>query len=296
MGSIVTRRGFLEATTQTAAALACAVIDVRDYKAVGDGKTDDTAAIQGALDKAARTKATVHIPEGVFCCSTLKVPPNVGLSGEPAWDYGRYAGSVLRLADKSAACLLDVTGARGVRITGMCLDGANLGSGIHGILLNKPDYGRHEDAVFIERCRIGNFTGDGVHLSRIWVFTIRHSMICFNRANGLWFRGWDGFVLDNWFSGNREAGIGAYEENSSCTITANRIEWNARGGVIFHSGNHYNITGNYFDRSGGPAIALLGKANWPCQVITVTGNLIYRSGVRRPGGARRRASEFPHSL
>ena len=280
MGSIVTRRGFLATSTQAAAAVVAGnVIDVRDHKAVGDGKTDDTAAIQGALDKAAATMATVYVPDGVFCCSTLKMPPNVGLSGQPTWDYGRYAGSILRLRDKSATCLLDVTGAYGVRITGLCLDGANLGSGIHGVLLNKPDYGKREDGVFIERCRIGNFTGDGIRLTRIWVFTIRHSMICFNRGNGLWYRGWDGFVLDNWFSGNGEAGIGAYEENASCTITANRIEWNRRGGLTFRGGNHYNLTGNYFDRSGGPAISLLPRAKSPCQVITMTGNCIYRSGA-----------------
>jgi hypothetical protein len=86
-------------------------------------------------------------------------------------------------------------------------------------------------------------------------------------------------VMDNWFSGNGEAGIGAYEENASCTITANRIEWNRRGGLIFRGGNQYNITGNYFDRSGGPAITLLPRAKNPCQVITLTGNCIWRSGA-----------------
>ncbi len=276
----VSRRGFLTATTQAAVgSVVSDVIDVRHYKAVGDGKTDDTAAIQKALDKAAETRATVHIPVGVFCCSTLKVPPNVGLSGEPTWDYGRNAGSVLRLRDPSATSLLDVTGAYGVRIAGLCLDGARLGSGIHGILLNKPDYGKREDAIFIERCRIGNFTGDGIHLSRIWVFTIRHGMVFANQGNGLWYRGWDGFVLDNWFSANRAAGIGAYEENASCTFTGNRIEWNARGGLILQGGNHYNITGNYFDRSGGPAISLIEHAKSACKVVTLTGNCIYRSGA-----------------
>ena len=67
----LTRRGFLAATA-SAAAIGSGVIDVRDYKAAGDGKTDDTAAIQKALDKAAESKAVVHVPAGVFCCSKLK--------------------------------------------------------------------------------------------------------------------------------------------------------------------------------------------------------------------------------
>ena len=68
MDSGLNRRGFLTVTGQSAtAALATTVIDVRDYRAVGDGKTDDTAAIQKALDAASKAKETVHIPEGVFC-------------------------------------------------------------------------------------------------------------------------------------------------------------------------------------------------------------------------------------
>jgi polygalacturonase len=59
------------------------VLDVRDFSAVGDGRTDNTAAIQKALNKAAETKSTVLIPDGIFACSTLKVPPFVGLCGNP---------------------------------------------------------------------------------------------------------------------------------------------------------------------------------------------------------------------
>jgi hypothetical protein len=38
-------------------------------------------------------------------------------------------------------------------------------------------------------------------------------------------------------------------KKSSCTITGNRIEWNARGGLVLKSGNHYNIMGNQGDGS-----------------------------------------------
>ena len=293
MSSPVSRRDFLSTSAQTATLAAVGIIpntvDVRDFNAVGDGKTDNTVAIQKALDKAAKTKGTVFIPDGVFLCSKLKIPPFVGLSGNPTWGYTEYAGSVLRLGDKSASCLLDVTGAFGFRLKGVCLDGAGLGTGVHGILLDKPDYGQHEDTICIERCRIGNFTGDGLHLSRIWVFTIRHSMIGFNQANGLWYRGWDGFILDNWFSGNGEAGIGAYEEHASVTITGNRIEWNKRYGIVLKGGQHYNITGNYFDRTSGPALALLPRGNPEdgkrkgSRIISVTGNVIYRSGAPHGG-------------
>ena len=81
-------------------------------------------------------------------------------------------------------------------------------------------------------------------------------------------------------SGNGEAGIGAYQENASCTFTANRIEWNRQGGIILYGGNNYNITGNYIDRSGGPAIMLRRRVKTPCEAISITGNLIYRTGAQ----------------
>ena len=286
MPAPVSRRDFIRTTAKGIVGAAAAVpntLDARDFNAVGDGKTDNTAALQKALNKAGETQGTVFIPDGVFACSTLKMPPFVGLCGNPSWGYGQYAGPILRLGDASARCLLDITGAYGFRINGLCLDGAGLGANVHGILLDKPDYGKHEDCVCIEHCRIGNFTGDGLHLSRIWVFSIRHSMICFNGANGLRYRGWDGFVMDNWFSANRQAGIGAYEENSSVTFTANRIEWNQRYGLILKGGSHYNITGNYFDRTSGPAIALLPREKLPNRTVTITGNVIYRSGAPHGG-------------
>ena len=90
----------------------------------------------------------------------------------------------------------------------------------------------------------------------------------------MYVRGWDGFIMDNWFSGNRGTGFAATEENASNTLTGNRIEWNQSGGIVTHGGNNYNITGNYIDRSGGPAIYLLSNSH----DFAITGNMIYRSG------------------
>lgn len=256
-----------------------AMLCVRDFGAMGDGNHDDTASIQNALDAAAKNGGTAFAPPGVYLCSTLHMRDRTGLAGSPTWTFREHGGTILRLADDKASCLVDITGALGATLNGLCLDGARLGSGIHGVLLDKPDYGQSEDAFRIERCRIAGFTGDGVRLNRAWCFSVRHSMLGYNRGDGLRLRGWDAFLIDNWFSCNAGAGFNAPEENSMTILTGNRIEYNQSGGVILLGGGNYNITGNCFDRFGGPGLALLPRKERPCRNITVTGNIFYGSGA-----------------
>ena len=255
-------------------------LNALDFGARGDGKADDTAAIQDALDAAGKTHGTVLLPAGVYQCGELKVPAGVGLQGLPAWSYRDSRGSVLRLNDGDAPCLLNLTGAYGATVNGLCFHGGGLGADkpVHGILVDKSDYGSQEDAPRIDVCRVEHFTGDGIRLERIWCFSVRHSQCIGNGGSGLRVRGWDGFILDNWFSGNGMAGFGAYDESASNTLTGNRIEWNRQGGIVVHGGTHYNITGNYIDRSGRCGIALLPRDEAICHIFAVTGNVIYRSG------------------
>lgn len=62
--------------------------DVRAFGAVGDGVTDDTAAIQSAIDAAAARvaagtlRAAVYFPEGVYLTDRFGVPGRVSLHGD----------------------------------------------------------------------------------------------------------------------------------------------------------------------------------------------------------------------
>ncbi len=253
-------------------------LDARSFGARGDGQADDTSAVQKALEAAAEVRGTVFFPPGTYLCSEVRVPRHVGLAGDPTWGYRHFGGAILKLADERAACLVNLTGAIGASVSGLCLDGGSIGERVHGILVDKADYGKEEDTPRIERCRIAGFSGDGIRLERIWCFSVRHCMSSHNGGCGLRLRGWDGFILDNWFSGNREAGFGAYDENASTTVTGNRIEWNRAGGIVIHGGHHYNFGNNYVDRSGGPGISLLPRGDQACLHISVTGSCIWRSG------------------
>lgn len=54
---------------------------ILDFGAVGDGKTDCTAAIQAAVDAAAKGGGTVWIPAGHFLTGEIRLVPGVNMLG-----------------------------------------------------------------------------------------------------------------------------------------------------------------------------------------------------------------------
>lgn len=261
--------------------------DILDFGAVADGITDSTAAVQAALDAAADCFGTVLVPPGRYAVGKLRMHgQGVSLVGQSAWSFRRDGASIFELNDPTADCLLDISGAFGVTVSGMCLNGKDLGERVHGIKLWWPEYngGGEEDTPTIEDCRIGCFSGDGLHFEHVWCFSVRHSMLHRCGGAGLYLDGWDGFILDNWFSGNRNGGLLGGPMVASVTCTGNRVEWNRRGGFILPNGNSYNINGNFFDRSFGPALEL-GSNNGKVNTAAVVGNIFRRSGARQEGEA-----------
>jgi hypothetical protein len=255
--------------------------NVLDFGAVSDNKTDCTAAFQTALDKAGEVRGLVIVPPGEYLCNQLKMHPFTCIEGTSTYTYlskEGSGGSRIKLHSANNECLLDITGAKGVRVKGLCLEGGNIGEGIHGVMLNKKQNndGTGEDVPVIEYCRVTQFTGNCVHLHNVWVFTIRHSFLLFSKKNGLYFRGWDGFLLDNWFTGNAGAGI-MTDDACSVTCTANRIEWNGYG-IHISDGCSWNITGNYIDRCSQNGI-FLGGGKRAVHHMTMTGNIFYRCGA-----------------
>lgn len=277
------------------------LINVIDFGAVGDGRTDCTAAIQAAIDAAGKETygGAVYIPAGVYLTGEIKMHPHVHLQGETGWSIRNSGGSVLKLNDDSAACLLNITGCFGCTVTGLVLDGGLLGEHISGVMFKREDFFDHpeEDTFRIESCQIKYFSGDGVFLQYACAFSIRYCQIMDNEGDGIFFNSWDGFLLDNWLSANRGWGIRCADEgvnNAAMTLTGNRIEGNYKGGLYIKNARLWQITGNYFDRSGGPGIYIAAgtdkiseiDSRWQkitCHCITVTGNIFNRSGANLNG-------------
>jgi hypothetical protein len=81
--------GAVEATNSTATATTEGVISVKDAGAKADGVTDDTAAIQKALDQAGTTGGRAWLPPARYLVKgSLRIPPGVTLQGvteSPVW-------------------------------------------------------------------------------------------------------------------------------------------------------------------------------------------------------------------
>jgi hypothetical protein len=268
-------------------------VTVQDFGAKGDGKTDDTHAIQSALDSTSRMngfhqRASVFMPPGVYCSRQLQMRANTALIGVPAYDYRQSGGTEILLIDPSASCLIDVSDTQGVTIDGLSLNGnKHLGKTVHGVLRDDPDPLTHpssrENAFRIDRSQIAFFSGDGVRMVHSWCWSIRHSMVAHNDGDGINMVGWDFFMLDCWLSGNRGVGFASNGQGSSAmTLTANRIEWNRLQGILLTGDSSFlQVTGNYLDRNSFSGIAFLSAAGGTerCEHITLTGNFFYRNGA-----------------
>ncbi len=270
------------------------MLDAIQFGANGNGQTDNTAALQRAIDAAAERRDTVYLPAGTYLTGTLKLRDHVGLQGDPTWSYYIPGGTILKLNADAATCLLDLEYCRGVRLSGLCLEGGHRGNNVHGIWAAKLRKRDHEDFPAIERSMVAHFSGHGLLMDDIWCFSLRGCAIGANHGDGLRMSGADGFIVDTWISGNCGAGIRAQEGTGSTTVTANRIEWNHSGGILCAAAWNWNITGNCIDRAGGAGIRL-APAGRPeegpsCYGFTVTGNTILRCGA--PLAGRKQVS--PH--
>lgn len=102
--------------------MATSFVSITDFGAKGDGRTDNTAAIQRAFDTAKATGKSVWIPEGVFNHSGVLRADDVSIDGAGA-------KSVLHATNASKSALY-VTG-DGVKVTDLTLSsvsGSRIGS------------------------------------------------------------------------------------------------------------------------------------------------------------------------
>lgn len=277
-------------------------LDVRAFGAVGDGIHDDTAAIQAAIDEGAKIGAAVKFPAGRYSVGELFVRKGSVLLADPTWGYREHGKTQLVQRYEDQVCVLNITDAFCCTINGLALNGNDMPGGCIGILARKNKQAHMEDSYRLERVQAQSFTGDACRLEHSWAFTVRHCMFAGCGGDGLHLQDTvDGFILDTWLSGNKGCGYGTSGENNAITMSGCRVEWNAGGGIVIRGGSHYQLTGNYIDRSGRQGIYIttgMDKGNMTySNTVSCTGNLIYRSGkmsgtLDRPTADRRFSSHI----
>lgn len=133
------------------------VLNVADYGAKGDGTTDDTAAIQRALDDASARHGTVVFPQGDFLTGALFVKSNTTLridegvtlkaiQADTSWPnvsaaYPQIQTRVQGIDMQWAAAIVNIDHAENVTVTGNgTIDGQGQAWWDHYYLVGKPQH------------------------------------------------------------------------------------------------------------------------------------------------------------
>lgn len=222
-------------------------INIKEFGAVGDNTTDDTDAIQAAIDSTGGGPATVYFPNGTYNFTTLTLHSGVVLigSGWSGW-YAIDEGSLLvhKSNTTSAAIVWDNTGgAEGdsylaIRDLGIIGDMVSTG---HGIYI-KSGYN-----YYIENCMISGFVGANIYMDTCGTGYVQNNRIYYAKNNSSWAVGGAGMYAlncgDFHFDGNDIGNAaddmdkchGIYLPGSSGQLTRNKI-FQSKWGIYTGSG------------------------------------------------------------
>lgn len=254
-----------------------APVSVRWWGAVGDGVTDDTAAIQAALDAGF---AMVHLPAGNYAVSaTLIVPASTTLTGEGSGGFEHVNAKTIIVktnGDTNGDAVLE-TG-RSCSISDLKIQPHNLaavgyeratypsGTGNTAIGLRSGAANTLRDVVAMGFADAALHLGNTNKLMRCHVFRSRR---------GITTAGFDGMITNSGAMFCHEAGM--LLTTNYWMITGCRIEWNATYGIQANGGE-YTFTANLFDRNGWAGLYLNGA--WG---HVVSGNYFSRNGAGGDG-------------
>lgn len=168
-------QGSAQAVTRTAQAKMRDILSVRDFGAVGDNITDDTTAIQNAINIAAITGKTVFFPAGTYIITTLTLPTQGGgieLLGESNCGVNdltnqTFRGSVL-VSTASSGNVISCNGGgaynnRGIRIRNLSM---RVVTSDYAISLVRAPEGSVLDNLYVYNANA--FGGSGFELTSCW--------------------------------------------------------------------------------------------------------------------------------
>ncbi len=150
-------------------------VSVKDFGAVGDGVTDDTTAIQAAIDSLGNDGGTILFPEGVYVISaTLNLTKKTHLIGDGGYFLNQFTdntytvgGTTIKLKTGSNTDMLKVQ-----------LDSASTGDDYrsHCSIRNIHFFGNRSDAQS-PATRDNNTSGNGIVISGVRYVTLENVIV-----------------------------------------------------------------------------------------------------------------------
>lgn len=247
--------------------LADIAIDVKEYGAKGDGVTDDTAAVQAAVN--ATGQGTLLFPVGIYIIKDVYLHDNItlmSLSSAVQYSNNNAPGVTLK-AGTGATCVLNTT-CSGISLVGIVIDGNNqLSDGV-------GSSGAYNQTF--RNCRFANCnTGLGANYKDDYTGMMLTTYVdnCFFTVNKTGIDNLiDSKILNSFFVSNSYAGIRLF--GSDNIVTGNKIEWNNYGIISFY-GTHCTISNNIFDANNLTGITI---GQWGGKT-TIADNVFRRNGM-----------------
>ncbi len=171
-------------------------VSVKDMGAQGDGRTDDTAAIQRALDKIGGTGGTVFVPNGTYMINAV----GKGLALKSNMTLKLSPGATLKVIPNSAEAyaMFNIAGVTNVTVDGGTFEGdrrehgGNTGEWGMGIR-----FGKGSKHVTIANVTVKDMWGDGFYVHGSVDVTFCSVVADNNRRQGLSVIDVDGLLVIN---------------------------------------------------------------------------------------------------
>lgn len=231
--------------------------DVREFGARGDGKTDDTAAIQAAIDGHPDKSIRVYFPSGTYRHEGLRVQTSGGADGSRIL-FGDGTQSRLVHTGQGPSIRLGLVSKPGtIQLRHLHID-AEGDRGTHGVQLDHT----RTVMVSVRGCAISRHAGSGIYSVDSWHARVANCLIVRNGDAGVWLTGTNGaYLWANTIERNRiGVKLGASEDEyegktsrrvQGCRLAGmNIIQSNDRMGVLLRGVEGVSVTGNYFEANG----------------------------------------------
>jgi hypothetical protein len=244
------------------------MVSVLSVGAKGDGNTDDTNAIQNAINQGFTSGAAVFFPSGVYRVGQLVLKKGTILQGVSSGTYPDNntisgASVIARLANSNKDLLLAPDGANYCRLFDIAVDGnKNNNHAGHGLCVADGAAGQ-ESQILVDRCYIHDNPDSNIYLGHNRrANNIHNSVLNYSlNGDGITVAGSDNTIATNIIGSNARAGIclgttatqnwGAASAAFAAAIAHvqnNDIYGNLVGIAIANASSGCMITGNGIDR------------------------------------------------